>query len=142
LVLGVLGASDDHLDAEAIYERARSQEPDISLATVYRTLSVLKEMGMVEEHRLGDERGCYEPVRDDPHYHFTCVRCGEVIEFATSLVKRIERELSEQEGVRVTCAHLRLIGYCARCQSQSQADPRAIDQTHDPVEGEHSSNGH
>ncbi len=118
LVLEVLEDSDEHLDAEALYIQAKVHNPDISLATVYRTLAVLKEMGMVEEHRLGQEHAHYESVRDGPHYHFTCLTCGKVIEFDTPLVAQAEQELSERKGVRVTGAHLHLSGYCAQCQNQ------------------------
>ena len=55
LILGVLEESDVHLDAETLFVRAKTRDPDISLATVYRTLAVLKEMGLVEEHSLGEE---------------------------------------------------------------------------------------
>jgi len=119
LILEVLEESEGHLDAEALHDRVKLHDPDISLATVYRTLAVFKEMGLVEEHRLGEEHGHYESVRDDPHYHFTCLRCGQVIEFDTALVAQIRQELSEREGVRVIGAHLHLSGYCARCQNQA-----------------------
>jgi Fe2+ or Zn2+ uptake regulation protein len=119
LILEVLEESEGHLDAEALHDRVKLHDPDISLATIYRTLAVFKEMGLVEEHRLGEEHGHYESVRDDPHYHFTCLRCGQVIEFDTSLVAQIRQELSEREGVRVIGAHLHLSGYCARCQNQA-----------------------
>jgi Fe2+ or Zn2+ uptake regulation protein len=77
---------------------------------------VLKEMELVEEHRLGEEHSHYEPVRDSPHYHFVCLSCGKVIEFDTHLVAQIEQELIEREGIQVTETHLRLSGYCSHCQ--------------------------
>ena len=120
LILAALRSSDGHLDAEALHDRVKLHDPDVSLATVYRTLSVLKEMGLVEEHRLGEEHGHYELVQDSPHYHFTCLGCGRVIEFDTPLVGQIEQELREREGVYVTHAHLLISGYCARCQNSSR----------------------
>ena len=66
--------------------------------------------------QLGEEHGHYEAVQDSPHYHFTCLGCGRVIEFDTPLVVQIEQELHEREGVRVVSAHLDLSGYCAQCQ--------------------------
>lgn len=119
LILGVLEESGGHFDAETLFVEARDRDPDISLATVYRTLAVLKEMGLVEEHRLGEEHGHYEAVQGKPHYHFTCLECGRVIEFDTPLVARIERELSEREGVRITSTHLHVSGYCAQCQDET-----------------------
>jgi len=119
LILNVLEESDEHLDAEALYDQARIHDPDISLATVYRTLAVFKKLGLVEEHRLGEEHGHYEPVRDEPHYHFTCLGCSKVIEFDAPLVTQIRQELSERERVYVTGAHLHLSGYCVQCQNKT-----------------------
>jgi len=116
LILDVLRESDDHLDAEAVHGKAKRRAPDISLATVYRTLTLLEELGLVEEHRLGEGHGHYEAVQDEPHYHFTCRRCGKVLEFDTPLVSRIARELAEREGLRVTKAHLHFLGYCQHCR--------------------------
>lgn len=119
LILDVLEHSDGHLDADALHDQVKIRDPGISLATVYRTLAVLKEMGLVEEHRLGEEHGHYEPVRNGPHYHFTCLGCGKVIEFDTPLVTQVEQGLREREGVQVTGAHLHLSGYCAQCQTKA-----------------------
>ena len=116
VILRVLEESSGHLDADALYERVKARDPDISLATVYRTLAVLREIGLVEEHRLGEGHGHYETVRDEPHYHFSCLRCGKVIEFDTPLVAQIEHELGERQGVRIIGTHLHVSGYCAQCK--------------------------
>ena len=116
LILQVLEESNGHLDADALYDRVKARDPDVSLATVYRTLAVLREIGLVEEHRLGEDHGHYEAVREEPHYHFTCLRCGKVIEFDAPLVAQVEQELCEQEGVRVISTHLHVSGYCAQCR--------------------------
>jgi Fe2+ or Zn2+ uptake regulation protein len=116
LILGVLEESDIHLDAETLFVRAKTRDSDISLATVYRTLAVLKEMGLVEEHRLGEEHAHFEAVRDQPHYHFVCLGCGRVIEFDAPQMAQIEQSVSERECVCVTNIHLRMSGYCAQCQ--------------------------
>jgi Fe2+ or Zn2+ uptake regulation protein len=118
LILGVLEGSDVHLDAEMLFVRAKARDSDISLATVYRTLAVLKEMGLVEEHSLGEEHAHFEAVRDQPHYHFVCLGCGQVIEFDAPQMTQIEQDVGEREGVCVTDVHLRLSGYCAKCQDQ------------------------
>lgn len=126
LILSVLEESDIHLDAETLFVRAKARDPDISLATVYRTLAVLKEMGLVEEHSLGEEHAHFEAVRDQPHYHFVCLGCGRVIEFDAPQMAQIEQDVSEREGVCVADVHLRLSGYCAQCQDQmgGQCDDR------------------
>jgi Fe2+ or Zn2+ uptake regulation protein len=117
LILQVLEESDGHLDADALYGRVKARDPDVSLATVYRTLAVLRELGLVEEHRLGEDHGHYEAVGQEPHYHFSCLHCGKVIEFDIPLVAQVERAISEQEGVRVSSARLHVSGYCAQCRS-------------------------
>lgn len=116
LVLDVLKGCDEHLEADEIYDRAKTRAPGLSLATVYRTLGVLKELGLVEEHRLGEGHSHYEAVQEGPHYHFTCRRCGKVIEFDTPLVAEVRREICEREDVRITQSHLYFVGYCADCQ--------------------------
>jgi Fur family ferric uptake transcriptional regulator len=117
LILQVLEKSSRHLDADALYEQARMRDPDVSLATVYRTLSMLREIGLIEEHHLGEDHGHYETARNEPHYHFTCLRCGKVVEFDAPRVAQIERRL-EQEGMRIVNTHLHVSGYCAQCNEQ------------------------
>ena len=114
-MLEVLENSEKHLDAEALHERVRVRNPNVSLATVYRTLTVLKEMGLVEEHRLGQEHAHYEAAQDAPHYHFVCLECGRVIEFESPLVKQAIQRFSQEQGLCVTDTHVRLSGYCPRC---------------------------
>ena len=116
LVLTVLKESHEHLDAGAIHERARASDPNISLATVYRTLALLKEIGLVNEHRLGEGHTHYEAAQGQPHYHFTCLGCGRVIEFDAPQVAEVIRQLSDREGVEVVDVHLFLRGYCADCR--------------------------
>ena len=118
LVLEELAGSTQHLDVEALHDRVKARDPDISLATVYRTLNVLKEMGLVEERGLGEGHSHYEAARSNPHYHFVCVRCGEVIEFDTPFVRQAAAQLAERHGVLITDAHLRLSGYCRACRTE------------------------
>lgn len=116
LILGVLAEEGGHVDAGALYDRVRARDPSIGLATVYRTLAILKEVGLVGEHRLSGDRMYYELLQGQPQHHFTCLRCGRVIEFDTPLVDRIERELAEREGLDVARIQVHVSGYCARCR--------------------------
>lgn len=121
LVLQVLEESREHLDAEKLYDQAVSLDPNISLATVYRTLAILKEMGLVEEHRLGEAHAHFEATRSTPHYHFTCIACGRVIEFDAPQVAEVLERLSKQRGLQVTGAHLLVTGRCTCCQDEGEA---------------------
>jgi len=131
VVLEVLESTSEHLDAETLYTRAKMHDPDISLATVYRTLGVLKEMGLVEEHRLGEEHCHYESVGDGPHYHFTCMDCAKVVEFDAPLVEQIKREFIRREGGRIINTHLYMSGYCARCWRHRQEKNRNLEEKND-----------
>jgi len=118
LVLDVLEGSEEHLDAETLYGRVKARDPNVSLATVYRTLAMLKKVGLVEEHRLGEEHAHFETAQDEPHYHFTCLGCGKVIEFDAPQVEQVVQELSERKGLQVSDVHLFLSGYCMQCRQE------------------------
>jgi len=117
LVMQVLQENPGHLEVEAVYALARASDPNISLTTIYRTLAVLKEMGMVKDHALGEDHAHFETVPEKPHYHFTCLKCGRVIEFDAPQVAQVVHAVSECEGLRVTDVHLFLSGYCAKCRT-------------------------
>lgn len=119
LILEVLAESGGHLDATELYDLVRARDRATSLATIYRTLAVLKELGQVEEDPLGQDHSHYEATPDEPHYHFTCLKCGKVIEFDTPLVRQIEQELCEREGFGVSHTYLHMSGYCAECRDMA-----------------------
>ena len=121
LVLDVLQEHPGHLDAEAIHDQVKIQDPRISLATVYRALALLKSLGLVAEHSLGEDHGHFEAASAAPHYHFTCLQCKRVIEFEAPTVIQIVRGLAEKEGLQVTETHLTLSGYCRDCRPDQEA---------------------
>jgi Fe2+ or Zn2+ uptake regulation protein len=124
LVLSILQESDEHLDAEAIWQAARRHDDSINLATVYRTLTVLKEMGLVEQRYFARDhkREFYEAVGKREHYHFTCIGCGKVIEVETPRIRQARRELSEALGLRFVNACICFEGYCAECAQAAPAE--------------------
>lgn len=123
IVLEVIESSTEHLDAEAVYQRAREKDPQISLATVYRTLAVLKDMELVEQRYLArtHAREHYEPVGAPEHYHFTCLGCRRVIEFQSPRVKQMTSELHRELGVEIAHACICLEGYCETCAADRRA---------------------
>ncbi len=122
LVLEVVETSPEHLDAEAIYQRVREKDPHISLATVYRTLAVLNDMGLIEQRFLARNhaREYYEPVGAPEHHHFTCLGCRKVIEFQSSRVKQMRAELQRELGLEIAHACICLEGYCRPCAVKRQ----------------------
>lgn len=120
VVLEILRDADEHLDAEAIYERARERDPRISLATVYRTLAKLKEVGLVEQRYFARDhrKEYYEATGKKEHYHFTCLGCGKVIEIETPRIAQARAELSEALGLEFTHACICFEGYCPECAAR------------------------
>lgn len=121
LVLDVLQENPGHPDAETIFILAKARDPKISLATVYRTLSLLSETGVINKHRLGEDHEHFEAAQPTPHYHFTCVKCERVIEFEAPEVMKIARTLCEQEGIQISEVHLHFSGYCPDCITHSSS---------------------
>ena len=123
LVLEILQESHEHLDAEMVYERAHRKDPRISLATVYRTLTLFRLLGVVEEHQFGENHGHFETIQGNPHYHFTCRECGQVSEFSAPEVEALARQLCRKEGRSLEQVTLDLTGVCGACQAKKK--PRA-----------------
>jgi Fur family ferric uptake transcriptional regulator len=122
LVLEILQDSSEHLDADAVYELAKSRGLKVSLATIYRSLSLLKDLGLVEEHRFGEDHGHFETTQDGPHAHFTCLRCGRVVELEAPKIITAARAHGERAGFRVVEVTLHLSGYCDECQNEMREE--------------------
>ncbi len=120
LVLQVLAEGKGHLDASEIYERARRSDARLSLSTVYRTLGILKETGVVRELHLDDEHHHYELSGTADHSHLVCSRCGRVVEVDSAGFAEAAKATGKAHGFEVTSAHVELTGYCAGCQDQKQ----------------------
>ena len=116
LILEIIEQADRHVDADEIYRQARQRSPNISLSTVYRSLQLFKNLGLVEEHQLNGMRRYYERTRRSRHHHMVCIGCGRVFEFTCPSTQRIKSRLSREEGFKVTGVDVRLVGYCPKCQ--------------------------
>jgi len=117
LIREILQHTDRHLDADEVYQLARQRSSSISLSTVYRSLQLFKEQGLVAEHQFGSRR-YYEPAPRAKHHHLVCLGCGQVFEFKCPSTERLKSTISNQEGFRVTDAEVRLSGYCPECQER------------------------
>ena len=117
LILEILENSRGHLDAEMVFSKAKEQDRRIGFATVYRTLALLKQLGLVEEHSLGEDHGHFEAAdKAKPHFHFTCIKCGKIVEFESPQVLRLAKSMCEEKGFRVVEVHLHFSGYCRQCR--------------------------
>ncbi|MGB5865940.1 MAG: Fur family transcriptional regulator [Sulfitobacter sp.] len=111
-LLGVLADADDHPDAVELHERAKAVEPTVSLATVYRTLSVLAHEGVVHRHAFDGGGARFETTQNDHHDHILDVDTGEVIEFQSDKIEKLQDEIARELGYEVV--HHRLELYCRK----------------------------
>jgi len=115
LLLELLRDTEGHLDAKEIFRRASAKDESISLATVYRTLSLFKELGLIDEMRLGKIR-CYYEIKQSPeHQHLVCKGCDKVMEIQNPYFQKLVEAVRREHGFRVTKAELYLEGYCPEC---------------------------
>jgi Fe2+ or Zn2+ uptake regulation protein len=121
LLLELLRDAEGHIDAKELYRRASARDESISPATVYRSLNLFKELGLVDEVRLGKIR-CYYEVKQLPeHQHLVCRGCGKVMEFQNSLFQKLIEAVRREHGFNVTKAELYLEGYCPECEEKGKA---------------------
>ena len=118
LLLRLIHEFHGHVDASELYERARERQPRLSLSTVYRNLSLFKQLGIVDEHQFTDGRRYYEPKTRRHHQHLVCVGCGDVFEFNCPSARRLRTKISNDSGFDIVDTEVRLIGYCPKCQRQ------------------------
>lgn len=119
LLFELIDASGEHLNAEALYRLAKQRDPKINRVTVYRTLKVLKQEGLVDEldllHHEGDQH-YYETRLKREHAHVVCLRCGRVEEFFGEPLKKLKQQIEAHFGFRIIVARTEVGGYCANCQ--------------------------
>ena len=97
----VLGQSSDHPDVEELHRRAQEIDPGISLATVYRTVRLFEQLGIVERHAFSAGRARYEHGGEEHHDHFVNVRTGEVVEFHAPEIEALQAEIAARHGYRI-----------------------------------------
>ena len=113
-----------HPDAETIYHLARQIDPHLGIATVYRTLKLFAEKGLVDRHDFGDGRARYEVAPESHHDHLICVRCGQVVEFARDRIEELQVEVAREEGFELLDHRMELYGLCGECRGTR---PRILD---------------
>ena len=103
-----------HCDASELFQLARAENPRIGIATVYRTLHLLEEMGMIHSSGLGEDHTHYE-ISHEPHVHLVCTACGTVLDLPSPDTLN---ELEKQSGFRIERTTLELFGLCPKCQAK------------------------
>lgn len=114
VVARVIGEAEDHPDVEELYARAAAIDPKISLATVYRTVKLFEEAGILEKHEFGDGRARYEDAERDHHDHLIDVNTGQVIEFVDPEIEALQERIAARLGYRLIGHRLELLGVPTR----------------------------
>lgn len=108
VIAQVIEAAEDHPDVEELYRRAAAQDPRISLSTVYRTLNLFEEAGLVTKHDFKDGRARFEPIPDEHHDHLIDIRSGKVFEFRNEEIEAIQEVIAKRLGYRLVDHRLEL----------------------------------
>lgn len=116
----LLNNESEHLSTEEIYNLVKKENPDIGLATVYRTLQLLDDLNLIHKLNFGD--GCYRyelsQQQRHHHHHLICLKCGKVIEFADDLLEKLEENIESSNNFKVVDHRVKFFGYCEKCQKQ------------------------
>jgi len=123
LIFSILESAPTHLNAKQILAEARKQDPGMDQVTVYRNLSVMKRMEVIDEldllHLRGEEH-YYEVRQLREHCHVGCLSCGQMFEFYTPAMKAINKALKTECGFSVAYARIEIGGYCAKCRENAE----------------------
>ena len=115
LVWEVLRSAEDHLTAEDIHDRVVRSAPDLNVASVYRTLTLLTELGLAKEVRLGDGPAHWEIAHPDDEFHLVCRVCSGVDHHHSEMVEAVRAHLSDEHGFTAEDVDLVVHGVCAGC---------------------------
>lgn len=110
IIARILDAATDHPDVEELYRRASAIDSKISIATVYRTVKLFEDAGVITRHDFGAGRSRYESIPEEHHDHLIDLRTGEVIEFRDEEIERLQQAMAERLGFRLVDHRLELYG--------------------------------
>ena len=128
-IVDIIFESDDHFNADELWDRIRKTQIRVSRATVYRTISLLEEAGLLHEIDLGDEQKTYDPnfIDSPAHNHLVCIDCGKILEFEDSHIQLMNDCAARRLGFRAERQNLKIEACCeklrlhGRCENLIQA---------------------
>jgi Fe2+ or Zn2+ uptake regulation protein len=115
LIFETIRRSGGLLDARELYKLVNARDANISLATVYRSLSLFKQAGLLDEHRLGRSRCCYELKKSLDHQHMLCKECGRIFEFESPLILELVEKIRTENGFIIEKVEVCIQGACRDC---------------------------
>ena len=115
MILSAIENSDNHISAEEIYAQIVAKYPNVNISTVYRTLELLKRLGLVTETDLGEGRVRYHPAEKGHHHHLVCRECGAIIDLDEWLLASLKSALLQEYKFSADLRHLAIFGRCVNC---------------------------
>ena len=119
VVIQAIASNQDHLTPTAIYERVHQHHPSIGFVTIYRTLEILAQLGLICELHAGGSCRSYTISAPGHHHHLICSNCSRVIDFTGCELGKVEQDLSRKTGFRIEGHLLEFIGLCQACQKEA-----------------------
>lgn len=117
-LLKIIAESTRHPNVEQIYEQMKADFPTTSLATIYKTLTLLKDMGEVLELNFATVASHYDGNKPYPHPHVICTKCGQILDPEIAAVAEISQEMARLTGYQITHHQLNFFGLCPKCQKE------------------------
>jgi Fur family ferric uptake transcriptional regulator len=118
LVLDAVASTRGHLSAEQVYQHVVRSFPDVNISTVYRTLEVLEDLGVVRHTHFHDGVAQYERTDQAPHHHMQCTRCGSEFELDLEVLQPLADDLRRRYGFEADLAHSAIVGLCRACRGK------------------------
>jgi Fur family ferric uptake transcriptional regulator len=115
LILDAVAELHGHVSADQVYQRVARAFPDVNISTVYRTLEVLEELGVVRHTHFHDGVAQYERTDAAQHHHLVCSRCGAESELDLDVLQPLAEELKRRYGFEADLAHSAIVGVCRQC---------------------------
>ena len=115
MILSAIENSGNHISAEEIYAQIVARYPNVNISTVYRTLELLKRLGLVTETDLGEGRVRYHPAEKGHHHHLVCRECGAIVDLDESLLAPLKSTLFREYKFNADLRHLAISGCCVNC---------------------------
>ena len=115
MIVSAIEKSDEHISAEEIYAQVVAKYPQVNISTVYRTLELLKRLGLVTETDFGEGRVRYHPAGKGHHHHLVCQQCGAIIDLDETVLTSLKDVLLREYQFSADLRHLAIFGRCVKC---------------------------
>lgn len=117
VILEAVMLFDGHFDADELFFQMKTNGQKVSRATVYNTLDLLQDCGLISKYRFGENHSRYETAFGRPHHHhLICLECGDIIEFVNDRIEKIQTEVCDAKNFKPQTSTLQIFGICSKCQ--------------------------